>query len=79
MGYDIFVECDNEGCGAREQVSQLNAVPRSWVQLMHALPQKSSLDKNLILQQQQLQPIGKLFCGWRCVTKYAKGFLNGSD
>lgn len=77
MSYQIFVECDNDGCGAREEVQQLNAVPRQWVQLMHAQPQKSQLDKNLILQQQQIQPIGRLFCGWRCVTKYAKGFLQG--
>lgn len=78
MTYEVFVTCDQ--CGAREQVQQLNAVPKNWIQMMYAKPGQLKLDRNLIAQQTQpLEPIGKLFCGWRCVVKFSKDQLNGTE
>ena len=71
-GYEIYINCGEESCNSRVQVEQVDALPLSWVVTRHA--ETKLVDGGV----PQNTPVTKIFCGWRCVSKFAKYHLGAS-
>lgn len=73
MSFQAFAQCDRDGCNANVQVTQPGALPPGWMQLVYGTPVASNGRGSLT--PQQYQPVAKIFCGWPCLLRFAKGYV----
>lgn len=71
MPFVTEIVCGNESCGKRMPVAAQDMMPENWIALRHIVTRLGP--------PPELKPaheaVGEVFCSWKCVFKYGRGYM----